>query len=94
MPTYDYECPRGHRFERFHSITAKPIAACPRCKRKAKRLLSAGAGLLFKGRGFYTTDYRSSSYQKGAQSDKTGSASSTEKPDSSEKPPLPKKSGP
>lgn len=65
MPTYEYECRScGRRFERFQSITARPSASCPRCRKPAKRLISAGAGLLFKGSGFYTTDYRSSGYKK------------------------------
>ena len=65
MPTYEYECTAcGHRFERVQSITAKPVCSCPSCKRTAKRLISAGAGLLFKGSGFYATDYRSAGYAK------------------------------
>lgn len=67
MPTYEYECRScRHRFERSQSMTAKPAAACPKCKKPARRLISAGGGLLFKGSGFYATDYRSSSYRKGA----------------------------
>jgi len=76
MPTYEYECPScRHRFERFQSITAKPVALCPRCRKGAKRLISSGAGLLFKGSGFYTTDYRSSDYKSKADSEKTQSSS-------------------
>lgn len=67
MPTYEYECNScGHRFERFQPITANPVCGCPRCKRTAKRLISAGAGVLFKGSGFYSTDHRSSSYKEKA----------------------------
>ncbi len=67
MPTYEYECNAcGNRFERLQSITAKPHSSCPDCGRSAKRLISSGAGLLFKGKGFYITDYRSSSYKKQA----------------------------
>lgn len=67
MPTYEYECNScGHRFERFQAITARPVCGCPRCKRTAKRLISAGVGALFKGSGFYSTDYRSASYRKRA----------------------------
>lgn len=64
MPTYDYECPDcQHRFQRFHSMTADPIKVCPTCeKENVKRLIGAGAGLIFKGSGFYITDYRSKSY--------------------------------
>jgi putative FmdB family regulatory protein len=59
MPTYDYQCPDcGHAFEVFQSIKAKPVKVCPNCgKRKVKRLIGAGAGLIFKGSGFYLTDY-------------------------------------
>lgn len=80
MPTYDYECRScHHRFERAQPITSKPAAACPKCKRPAHRLISAGGGLLFKGSGFYTTDYRSSSYKKRAASEAKPPASSSEK---------------
>ncbi|MBX3458380.1 MAG: zinc ribbon domain-containing protein [Planctomycetes bacterium] len=59
MPTYDYQCPDcGHKFEAFQSISAKPIKVCPECgKRKVKRLIGTGGGLIFKGSGFYLTDY-------------------------------------
>lgn len=73
MPTYEYQCTAcHHRFERLQSFAAKPISVCPKCgKRSAKRLISAGGGLLFKGSGFYATDYRSSSYKKQAASEKS-----------------------
>ncbi len=63
MPTYDYQCPDcGHEFEEFQSISAKPIKKCPKCgKRKVKRLIGSGAGVIFKGTGFYQTDYKGSS---------------------------------
>lgn len=65
MPTYEYECQKcGHRFEEFQSMKDAPLAKCPKCKGKLKRLVGAGAGFIFKGSGFYTTDYRSSSYQE------------------------------
>jgi putative FmdB family regulatory protein len=68
MPTYEYECRDcGHRFEEYQSITAKPLTACPRCKGQVKRLVSGGAGLIFKGSGFHITDYRSESYKKKAR---------------------------
>ena len=62
MPTYDYRCTAcGHRFERFESINDDGAKACPKCnKKKAKRMLGTGAGLIFKGAGFYTTDYKRS----------------------------------
>jgi putative FmdB family regulatory protein len=65
MPTYEYECQKcGHRFEEFQSMKDAHLTKCPKCKGKLKRLIGAGAGFLFKGSGFYTTDYRSSSYQE------------------------------
>jgi len=76
MPTYEYECQKcGHRFEEFQSMTAKPLVRCPKCRGKLKRLIGAGAGLLFKGSGFYSTDYRSSSYREKKKGDSAGSAS-------------------
>lgn len=68
MPTYDYECDHcGHRWELFQRITEDPITKCPECgKRKARRLLGTGAAIVFKGSGFYQTDYRSESYKKAA----------------------------
>jgi len=71
MPTYEYKCDAcGHAFEKYQSITAAPIRKCPKCgKSRVKRLIGTGAGLLFKGAGFYTTDYRSESYKMGAKSD-------------------------
>lgn len=61
MPTYEYRCPKGHEFEEFQRISAEPVATCPVCGAQAQRLLSAGAGLLFKGSGFYITDYKKAS---------------------------------
>jgi putative FmdB family regulatory protein len=71
VPTYNYECNAcGHAFELFQSMTAGVKRKCPECgKQKLQRLIGAGAGILFKGSGFYETDYRSSSYQKAAKSD-------------------------
>ena len=78
MPTYDYKCDNcGHELETFQSITAKPLRKCPACgKLKLKRLLGTGAGLIFKGSGFYETDYRSESYKKAAESEKPKSDTS------------------
>jgi|LakMenE01Jun11ns_1017448.scaffolds.fasta_scaffold8758103_1 putative FmdB family regulatory protein len=87
MPTYDYECSAcEHRFEHFQKITDDPLAVCPKCKRKKLiRLFGTGAAVMFKGSGFYQTDYRSESYKRAANSDKAGSTSS-EKTGSSGKP--------
>ena len=62
MPTYEYECRRcGHKFELFQSIKSQPKAECPKCSGSAKRLIGTGGGIIFKGPGFYATDYRKSS---------------------------------
>lgn len=77
MPTYDYVCEAcGHKFEAFHSMTAKPLRDCPKCKKaKVKRMIGGGSGIIFKGSGFYQTDYKS----KGKSSSKE-SKPSTDKP--------------
>ena len=80
MPTYDYECRKcGHRFEVFHSMSDETPRRCPKCKGRARRVPSAGAGLLFKGSGFYITDYRSKSYEEKARSEKAAPESSSSK---------------
>ena len=66
MPTYEYRCPKGHHFELFQKMSEEPRAQCPECGAESERLLSGGAGFLFKGNGFYITDYRSESYKKAA----------------------------
>jgi len=85
MPTYEYICEKcGHQFEQIQPISAKPLTACPKeaCaqkpwgKGKVKRAISGGAGLLFKGSGFYITDYRSEKYKEAAKKETTPSASS------------------
>lgn len=59
MPTYEYQCRKcGHQFEQFQSITAVPLKTCPQCKGRVARLLTAGGGIIFKGSGFYHTDYK------------------------------------
>ena len=64
MPTYEYECEKcGHRFELFQSMKDAPKKRCPKCKGKLRRLVGTGAGMIFKGSGFYVTDYRSDSYK-------------------------------
>jgi putative FmdB family regulatory protein len=71
MPTYEYECRRcGHAFEAFQSMTDKPLRTCPECGGRVRRLIGAGAGIIFKGSGFYATDYRSTNYTNGAKADK------------------------
>ena len=72
MPNYDYLCQScGHRFEVFQSMNDAKLTDCPldSCDGSVKRLLGTGAGLIFKGAGFYQTDYRSNSYQQGAKQD-------------------------
>ena len=65
MPTYEYKCPKGHLFEKFsQTITSKRTATCPTCGRKAERQLSGGGGLVFKGSGFYITDYKRAGEKK------------------------------
>jgi putative FmdB family regulatory protein len=74
MPTYDYQCSKcGHRFEEFQSMTAKALRKCPECGKAAlERLIGAGAGVIFKGSGFYQTDYRPASYDQQAKADSGG----------------------
>lgn len=71
MPTYEYKCDAcGNRFERFQSITAAPLKQCPACgKNRVQRLIGKGAGLIFKGSGFYITDYRSDGYKEKAKAE-------------------------
>ena len=78
MPTYDYICDAcGHEFEAFEPITSTPQNVCPDCKEaKLRRKIGPGAAILFKGSGFYQTDYRSDSYKKAAKADTTTSAPS------------------
>ena len=95
MPTYDYECDAcGHAWEMFQRIVEDPIKKCPECKKKkARRLFGTGSAVMFKGSGFYETDYRSDSYKKGEKAAKE--AKSEKKSDSksgskSESKPAPK----
>lgn len=80
MPTYDYACKScEHRFEQFQSITAAPLKKCPKCGKSAlQRLIGTGAGLIFKGSGFYITDYRSESYKNSAKAETGGTSSAAD----------------
>ncbi len=81
MPTYEYKCEAcDHEFELFQSIKAPAVRKCPECgKLKVKRMIGIGAGVIFKGSGFYQTDYRSDSYKKAAEKDKPSTAKKSEK---------------
>ncbi len=81
MPTYDYECDAcGHEFELFQSISEGVKRKCPECKKlKLRRLFGIGAAVVFKGSGFYETDYRSESYKKGAEKEKKSHEKAKEK---------------
>lgn len=71
MPTYEYQCQKcGLKFERFQNIKEEPIRECPECSGSVKKLISAGAGIIFKGSGFYITDYRSDNYKKAEKNEK------------------------
>ena len=88
MPTYDYVCDAcEHQFELFHSIKDEPKRKCPKCGRqKLRRLIGPGAAIVFKGSGFYKTDYRSESYKKAAAAEKsTATAASKSEPKSDAK---------
>ena len=84
MPTYDYVCEAcEHAFELFQSIKDEPKKQCPKCgKKKLRRLIGPGAAIVFKGSGFYTTDYRSDSYKKAAAADKPAALGATSRPKS------------
>ena len=94
MPTYEYQCPEGHEFELFQKMSEKPRAKCPVCGKMASRRISGGAGLVFKGSGFYITDYGKDGKgpRKADGADKAGkaegadsSSSKADKSDSSSK---------
>jgi putative FmdB family regulatory protein len=76
MPTYDYECDAcQHRFEEFQNFSEEALKKCPKCKKKKlRRLIGTGAAVVFKGSGFYQTDYRSDSYNQAAKADQEKSA--------------------
>src|SRR3954449_13524675 len=96
MPTYDYICDQcRHEFEAFESIKADPQTVCPECKEaKLRRKIGAGAAILFKGSGFYQTDYRSESYKKHAAADKPAESKPSTDSSSSAKSEAPKSSTP
>ncbi len=86
MPTYDYECLKcSHSFEAFQKMTDKPLKKCPECGGKVKRLIGAGAGVIFKGSGFYATDYRSKDYTEKAKKEQAESKSESKSESSSPK---------
>lgn len=87
MPTYDYECDScGHEWELFQKITDDAVKQCPACKKKkARRLFGTGAAIVFKGSGFYQTDYRSESYKKGQKAASDSKDKKSESKESSTK---------
>ena len=93
MPTYEFKCPKGHGFEKFYpTITTTRRLKCPKCGKMAERLISGGAGLVFKGSGFYITDYRRAGekVERAEKAEKSEKAEKTEKvektPESTPKP--------
>ena len=96
MPTYDYECDAcHHKFEKFQSILADPLKECPACGQpSARRLMGTGGGVVFKGSGFYQTDYRSESYKKSASADKPGDGGGSSAKGGSESAPAASKETP
>jgi putative FmdB family regulatory protein len=93
MPTYEYECTKcEHQFEHFQSMSSDLLKRCPKCRCKLRRLFGSGAGIIFKGSGFYQTDYRSKSYRDGESKAKSdASASSSSSSSKSDKKESPKK---
>jgi len=84
MPTYEYECLKcKYKFEKFQNMTEEPLKVCPRCGGNLRRLIGAGAGIIFKGKGFYQTDYKTSSDNKkgskNSENSKDKSSSDTDK---------------
>ncbi|TWU20232.1 Zinc ribbon domain protein [Novipirellula galeiformis] len=94
MPTYDYECDAcGHAMELFQGINDPIVKKCPECKKnKLKRLFGAGAAIMFKGSGFYQTDYRSDGYKKAAKADKKPASDASASSKTESKASKPKKS--
>jgi putative FmdB family regulatory protein len=79
MPTYEYQCDAcDHNFDEFQSMSEEPLKKCPKCgKKKLRRVFGTGAAILFKGSGFYETDYRSDSYKSAAKADQEAAAKAT-----------------
>jgi len=95
MPTYEYRCTAEgcrHEFEKFQRMSDEPGAECPTCGHPSERKLSGGAGLIFKGSGFYITDYRADSYNKAAKADSDGGGSSKKSDEGAKKAPDSKSS--
>lgn len=82
MPSYDYECKEcGHSFEEFQSMKADPLVDCPSCGKPAlKRLMAGGAGMIFKGSGFYLTDYKKTGSSSSSSSSSSSTSSGPDKP--------------
>ena len=86
MPTYEYRCPKGHTFDVFQKMSDPPAATCPECGEPAERMIVPGAGFLFKGEGFYITDYRSEDYNKKPAGEQPPAVASPGKSDTADKP--------
>lgn len=81
MPTYDYVCQKcEHAFEHFQSMSSKPLTRCPKCAGRVRRLIGAGSGIIFKGSGFYHTDYRKDSYRNKEKAESSPSVSCKNSP--------------
>ena len=81
MPTYEYQCKKcGYKFEKFQSMTELPVKKCPECKGSVKKMIGTGAGLIFKGKGFYQTDYKSTGSGTKKQDDKSPAEAPCGKP--------------
>ena len=96
MPTYEYRCKAcGHAFEHMQPMSSPPLRTCPKCsKRKVERLISSGGGLIFKGSGFYVTDYRSQGYKDKAKADTEAAKPKETAPSKADAKPAPEKSKP
>ncbi|MBN1696252.1 MAG: zinc ribbon domain-containing protein [Spirochaetales bacterium] len=86
MPTYEYECKECRfRFEKFQSIKDEPLSVCPKCKGSLRRLIGSGLGIIFKGSGFYSTDYKKSSFQADSGDNNSSQKKNPEKKSDTEK---------